>query len=293
MNEDLVVCSTGTMPSALGKRYHEIDAVLRAAEVIPARDLEVVLHPDWREGLPPRSRQPDAPGVSATLTSDEIIFKLKEGMDRIGIRIHSIHANRDLGSFLNDGDGQTIAGQILGDTIGIAHEVGAEVIVIHPWDSRADEIDLEHIAASIIEASRRSRATLTLENIPLCAAGWSQADALAALTGLVPDTVGLTLDLSWSSMYDNFNELLDLLPRIENVHVQGRLVPGENGDRLHPRAGSINIEAAVRRLCRLGYEGQWTLELNRPRSPEDFRRGVRCLWDLINSDAKRTWGDSS
>ncbi len=282
---DIVVCSTGTMPSALGMRYHEIDAALEAAEVIPARDLEVVLHPDWRPGLPPRSKQPDPPGTSGTLTSGEIVSRLREAMARTGARIRSIHANRDLGTFLGARDSGTrrIAAELLEETIGIAREVGAGIIVLHPWNSWAGAVDLEHIAVPIIEASRSSEAVLTVENIPLSAPEWSQAEAMVGLADLLPDAVGFTLDLSWSSMYGNFDELLVLLSRVKNVHVQGRLMTGDDREWLHPRAGNMDLDASIRRLCRLGYDGQWTLELNRPRSPTDFRRGIKHLQTLIDS----------
>ena len=278
-----VVCSTGTMPSALGMRYHEIDAALEAAEAIPAGDLEVVLYPDWRPGPPPRSKQPDPPEASLTLTPAEIISRLRDGMARTGARVRSIHANRDLGVFLGSRDprDRRIAAEILEDTIAIAGEVGAGIIVLHAWDGWDRAVDLVHNAVPIIEASRSSEAILTVENIPLSAVGWSQAEAMALLAELLPHSVGFTLDLSWSSMYDNFDVLLELLPRVKNVHVHGRLGSGEGGECLLPRAGDMDIDDAVLRLCQLGYDGQWTLELNRPRSPEGFRRGLKHLQNLI------------
>jgi sugar phosphate isomerase/epimerase len=99
--------------------------------------------------------------------------------------------------------------------------------------------------------------------------------------------VEFTLDLSWSSLYDNLDELLLLVPRICNVHVQGRISCEGGSLQLKPRAGELNIERAIAELQSEGYTSQWTLELVRAQTIDDFRQALRYLYSRVYRRRKR------
>ncbi len=279
-----VVCSTGTMPDALGRRYHDLEAACAMAASIPVRAVELVLHPDWRPNIAPRSDQPDPPACSPFYSTRRLI----ERMDRLrregGPRVRSVHANRDLGIFLGSPDpsDRRIGEDILVKAVKVAGGCAAKIVVVHLWDSWAGDTYIREAAAVLEDVSSvDSSVGISVENIPLNSPVRSQFATMQLLDRMLPEHIGFTLDLSWSSMYDNFREMVRLLPRLTNVHVQGRLRWGDSGIRLEPRSGNLNLESAVRSLCRRGYRGQWTLELNRPGSIADFRRALRYLSEII------------
>ena len=279
------MCSTGTLPAAVGGSYDDLDAVVKGARAVGVLDIELVLQPNWRPGESPRDRRPDVDSRTRTWATSEIITIIRGWMDSGGGRVCSVHANSDTGCFLNSSSEaeRGRAERILEETCEAAVELGAHMVVLHLWDTWADDISPEPGASSVTAlAERYPNITLAAENIPVSAPGWSQTELMFRLSELLPPLVGFTLDLSWSSMYGNLNRLLGLLPRVRNVHVQGRLGNTDGCTVLLPRAGEMDLGRAVKRIRDLGYSGQWTLELNRPRSPGDFIRGMRYLEYLVD-----------
>ncbi len=280
-----LVCSTGTLPAAVGGSYYDLEAVVAGACAVGALDLELVLQPDWRPFEPPRDRRPEGDRETGKWTTSQIISVMGRWREATGGRIRSVHANSDIGCFLGSRDeGERRTGiRLLEDACGAAEELGADIVVLHMWNTWADDISTD-------DAARRVRAfaegcphlSLAVENIPISARGWSQAELMFHLSELLPPRVGFTLDLSWSSMYRNLDHLLDLLPRVRNVHVQGRLGEVDGRTVLLPRAGDMDLGRAVARIRDRGYSGQWTLELNRPRSPGDFLRAMSYLECLLD-----------
>lgn len=279
-----LVCSTGTMPDAVGRRYHDIEAVRDVAASIPVRAVEVVLHPDWRPGIPPRSEQPDPPAFSPDYCPDEIVERMGASGNDGGFRVSSVHANRDLGAFLSSADpsDRKTGSKILLDAVKVAEGCEANTVVMHLWDSWSADARIREAAAVLTDASSVNRSVvISVENIPVSARGPAQIEIMRMLDQLLPDRIGFTLDLSWSSMYDNLCELAQLLPRVNNVHVQGKLSGDERGPQLIPRSGNLDLESAIRLLRRKGYNQQWTLELNRPRDITDFRVALDYLARVV------------
>jgi len=256
--------------------------------------VELVLHPDWRPDIEPRTKQPDPWQASAKWNADDLALELERRLARVGGRVLSVHANRDLGIFLgaDESEDRRVGEALLRENCELARRLGARLIVIHAWDTWATSYDpaptSRHINAV---ANAYPEITLTVENIPVSAHEWSQAELFGRFARLLDTSVGFTLDLSWSSLYDNLEELIYLLPRVRNVHVQGRIsrtgrgsgmtadIPGEL--RLEPRAGELDIDWAIQKLLDAGYTGQWTLELNRARSLDDFRLALAYLRDRV------------
>lgn len=281
-----VVCSTGTLPAAVGGSYYDLEAVVEGARAVGVLDLELVLQPDWRPYESPRDPRLRSGRTTGKWTTSQIISLMRGWRESTGGRIRSVHANSDVGCFLS-ARGESERGtavRILEEARLVAEELGADILVLHLWDTWADEINPDTAARRVRDfAESCLHITLTVENIPVSARRWSQCELMIRLFELLPSRVGLTLDLSWSSLYGNLEQLLDLLPRVKNVHVQGRLGEVDGNTVLLPRAGDLDLDWAVRCIRDRGYCGQWTLELNRPRSPGDFLRGMRHLECLLDA----------
>jgi sugar phosphate isomerase/epimerase len=202
------------------------------------------------------------------------------------VRVCSVHANRDTGIFLGADDkaDRRLGAEVLKNNCRVADAVGASLVVVHAWDTRATAIEARAAADTInTVAAEFGDITLAVENLPLSAEGWSQEQLMHTFDRMLEPRVGFTLDLSWSSLYDNFDQLLSLLPRVKNVHVQGRLVrDASQGNTLRPRAGNLVLETAISELAAQGYSGQWTLELNKAQAVADFVEAIHYLEDLLS-----------
>ncbi|MEW6033129.1 MAG: hypothetical protein AB1645_09695 [Bacillota bacterium] len=110
---------------------------------------------------------------------------------------------------------------------------------------------------------------------------WRPEELLSAVLEEASD-VGFTLDLTWASLYNNFESLLSVaFDRLVNCHVQGRVVDGEAGPRLVPRYGHLDLEEAVRALWSAGFKGPYTLELCNPLGRDDFVTARRWLSGIL------------
>ncbi|MFO7941916.1 MAG: TIM barrel protein [Bacillota bacterium] len=266
-----VAISTGTLPYALGRPYHEIGALRSAASALEGSRFELVLHPDWRASPEPRTRQPspwgDSPGFSFARMSTWLEKELW------GVSFLSVHGNRDLGSFLasQDAEDRGLGRKLLNANIAVAHRLGAEVLVVHAWDPRNDRSQLKEVGRILAEESTRCpRVGLSVENIPTNDAALSQPQSLDAILR-EGSNLGVTLDLSWVSHHGDLEDFRFALEKMNNVHVQGRMSRlSSGGMRLLTRGSDMPVEGMMYRLLEWGYEGQWTLELNRARSLRQF-----------------------
>ncbi|MFP4200405.1 MAG: sugar phosphate isomerase/epimerase family protein [Clostridia bacterium] len=266
-----VAISTGTLPYALGRPYHDIGALRSATAALGNRSFELVLHPDWRTHPKPRTRQPspweESPGFDFEDMSTWLTGELR------GIHFLSLHGNRDLGSFLaswNPVD-RVLGREILKNNIEVAHRLGAGVVVVHAWDPRHVRPQLAEVGQTLAEeSSRHPGVNLSVENIPTNGAASSQPRSLESILG-AGENLGVTLDLSWVSHHGNLEDFHFALEKINNVHVQGRMSRRPSGEiLLLTRGRGIPLEGMMYRLLEWGYDGQWTLELNRARSLRQF-----------------------
>ncbi len=270
---DNIVCSSGTMPSALNRPYDDITAIFEVASRIPIAQLELVLHPQWRVTGP------------KLLPWYRHIARIFGEMERTKTRIQSVHAYRDLGVFLSapEAGSRALGKRLLEQTILAAKYLRADQVVLHGWNTWSPDLCLEE-AVTIIGAMAKAHPDihLSLENIPVSARDWSQFRLLAWMLNRPDSRVGFTLDLSWSSLYDNFSCLLEFLPYLTNVHVQAELVESSEGKHFRPRYGGLHVEGAIKCLVGSGYQGPWTLELNPAGRISDFRRALKYLQHWVN-----------
>lgn len=282
MESGRLAVSTGTLPYALGAQYHEIDALAEAIEKLRHPDLELVLHPDWRIDLQPRTLQPTLWTDSASLSFPDLAQWITIHLSEASIV--SIHGNRDLGSFIASGcEEDTICGRNLAESnLEIAESVGARIFVAHAWDPRNPLPQLETAGKLLGDLNKRFPGVrVTVETIPTHEEALSQPASLE----LVLDAgahLGVTLDLAWVSRHGALEDFLPFLECIANVHVQGRLQADERGVAMRARSSGVPLEPMIRRLLEWGYRGQWTLELNGSRSLRDFTVAIDYLHEVIS-----------
>jgi sugar phosphate isomerase/epimerase len=199
-----------------------------------------------------------------------------------GIRVPVVHINRDVGTRLSSESRDSIlSGQkVLNEDLAAASVLESEIGVLHLWDTYAESLNIDKLFARVYEVSRDHRIRLAIENIPISDPNLTTSEVWTRLSEIMPSDYGFTLDLSWSSLYGDFAELLTHMSRILHVHVQGAVSSTADGRRtLVPRVGKLDILDSLGELCSAGYDRTITLELHRPTGLHDFETAL----DLIAS----------
>ncbi len=278
-----VCVSTGTLPLAVGRSFVDYLSIPQAANLLGLSGLELVFLPEWeRLGRPLTPSSVDwgsTPKVECSTIADLLAPS--------GVPIRSVHLNRDIGNMLCSPDPRLheLAQTVFYENMAAADRVKVPLVVLHLWDTYAAHVDLPALAEQVIGwAADFPGVRLTIENIPLSATKLSPHEAWLVLDQLLPINYGFTLDLKWCSLYGNFATLTEFLPKIRNVHVQGSLIYENSVPRLVPGVGELDMMTALRYLGALGYDGQVTLELNRPRGVEDFHTALRLINTCVEQE---------
>lgn len=263
-----IACSTATLPYAINKDIRDPYIQLMLAKEIYDYGLiegfELVLLPDWNEEWEPLL--PVNKGEQYLVSLDMLADLWLESE----LPVLSIHANRDLGMLI--ATKEDLVQKAIADTIKLAKKLKAQQIVLHPWNTYSKTIPIEDIA----EFLKGFDKMISLENIPTS----SKHTPIEILREL-GDRIDLpyTIDLSWLSMYDDWQKFNLAISSISNIHMQGALI----NKRLIPRQGNLNLETVLKELINRGYDGQITLELNRPKDLKDFYKALMLIKDIISS----------
>ena len=88
-----------------------------------------------------------------------------------------------------------------------ASELGSEIAVLHLWDTFSKDLDLERTFDRAYKVSKHHQIRIAVENIPISDKKLTQETAWGLLTQMMPPDYGFTVDLNWSSLYNNFPQL--------------------------------------------------------------------------------------
>lgn len=164
-----------------------------------------------------------------------------------------------------------------------AKKLKSQIAVLHLWDTYASKVDLYSLFNKVFEITKNFDIKIAVENIPISDNNLSVVKAWRELDKIMPNYYGFTLDLNWCSLYDNFKELKHFKHRLLNVHVQGYIsYLNNNNYNLLPKEGCLNILNCLYQLCEHQYDGFITLEMNKPKGLEDFKKALELI--KINSD---------
>jgi sugar phosphate isomerase/epimerase len=267
--------STATLPMAVGKNFYDYEGIPEAYYELDIDGAELVFLPEWDNKHAPLTPTSADWNVTPKINVSELVNLciINE------IQVYSVHINRDVGNMLSSWERKVVLeGQnILKSNLSGASELRVKVAVFHMWNTYDDHIDLKLLFKRMYEVSRDYEINIAVENIPLSDKNMNSTKAWKILSDIMPEEYGFTLDLNWSSLYDNFEELKKFSERILNVHVQGFLSI-ENGDySISPRVGKLDMLKSLNELCSDGYENYITLEMNKPKGLDDFRQAVKMI----------------
>ncbi len=247
-----VSLSTGSLPRMENCQFYELSSVFRMMKPFfqesKVDGFEFVLLPEWDSENPPLTPT-SAPFECEKHTISEVADAL---MDK-GFPILSVHANRDIGSYLcSEKDYEVDKGiRLVSECLDFTKRVGAKVCVFHFWDTWKESIDLAQLKA-VYKKSERScpDVEMSIENIP------TRCQSKTPFQ-IVQDFRHKTLDLRWASMFNDFEKFAGIMAEVDDVHIQGML---QDGDMI-PSAGSLNYAYALKQIVRRGYSGLFTVEL--------------------------------
>lgn len=177
---------------------------------------------EWDDAHPPRDeaeRRFAAWENSQGHTVDEIADVLRD----TGLPVLSIHANRDVGVCLCNGEESDInrGKELIHESLSLAEMVGTPVCVFHLWDTWKEAFDPSLLHKILREAAAQyPRVKASVENVPTHLAGCTPFE-------LVRHFEWLTLDLRWAATYDELDRFESVKDRIVNVHLRGRLQGSE------------------------------------------------------------------
>lgn len=268
--------STGVLPLCVGKDFYDYTGIIEAYKVLNVDGVELVFLPEWDSNhaplTPTSANWGSTPKIKITDLIDLCI--------RNELSVPVVHINRDVGNMLCSENKETILeGQnILNENLSGASILKSKIAVLHMWDTYNKSLDLKKLFNKVYEVSSNYKIQVAIENIPISDKKLTQEKAWELLKSIMPQNYGFTLDLNWCSLYNNFVELKRYKNKILNVHVQGYLsLVRENHYTLVPRVGNLDIINSLYELCRLGYDGYITLEMNKPEGENDFKRALKII----------------
>lgn len=268
--------STAVLPLCVGKEFFDYTGIIEAYKLLDMDGIELVFLPEWDSLHPPLTpTSADWSNTPKIKCSELVDICIKNELP-----VPVVHINRDVGTMLcSDNKEAILEGQnVLNDNLLGASLLQSEIAVLHMWDTYHKSIDLNKLFKKIYEVSGNYRIRIAIENIPISDKKLTQEKAWEFLNDVMPPEYGFTMDLNWCSLYNNFAELKKFRDKILNVHVQGYLsLSGENNYTLLPRVGNLDIINSLSELCKSGYDGYITLEMNRPGGENDFRKALEII----------------
>ena len=177
---------------------------------------ELQLEPEWDCENAPLT---DADWADWTKTPKFTFEEVVELIKSEGLPILSVHASRDVGSYLcseKERDWEKGKRVIYG-ALSVAEGLGAEVCVFHLWDTWKSSFDLRNVENIFLKTAEQfPKVKASVENIPTHLEGYSPFM-------LVGSANYVTLDLRWATMYKELDAFESIINGIVNVHLRGSL----------------------------------------------------------------------
>jgi hypothetical protein len=225
----LLSLSTGSLSHLLGKEYYDFNTIvtlmntLNNQAVVDGFEFQNIA--EWDSVGPPRDeyRESGRTGTRAKAwrsCSRFTINELANSIRNTRLPILSVHANRDVGICLCAGGEEDIkrAKELVNTTLFLCSTLKSKVAVFHFWDTWTRTIDTGFLSKTIDGyQSRYPDVKASVENIPTSVDGFTPFEIAKQFNYV-------TLDTRWACVYDELDRYYELLPRIVNIHLRGRLV---------------------------------------------------------------------
>lgn len=268
----LIALSTGWLPRLDERPYYDLSSVFKVMNRFSREHVidgfELGLLPEWDSENPPLTPS-EAPSACEKHSLREILGLLSQ-KDFV---VLTVHASRDVGAYLCSESMLDYAKgvRLVNDSMQLSNALDSGVCVFHfwnPWKQTFDVARLHNVYGECVRSV--SSVELSIENIPTVLEGTSPF-RLSEGFGHV------TLDLKWASMFDEFNSFLNVIDKVDNVHVQGKYQCGS----FAPTVGSLNYRIALKRLVDAGYRGIFTLELEGKARFEEILECIEWLRRIV------------
>ena len=218
--KNLISVSSAPIAGFVNKEYYDLLGTIDVMKTVFREQVvdgfELQLEPEWDCENAPLT---DADWADWTKTPKFTAEEIVELVKKEALPILSVHASRDVGSYLcseKERD-QEKGKHSICNSLAVAEDLGAEVCVFHLWDTWKSNFDLhnvENIFSNAIEGFPKVKASV--ENIPTHLKGYSPFK-------LVRSFQYVTLDLRWASMYTELDAFESIIDSIVNVHLRGSL----------------------------------------------------------------------
>ncbi len=224
----LLSLSTGSLAHLLDKEYYDLATIMSLMNTIYTQSkidgFEFQKIAEWDSIGPPRDEYREGREVGFRARAWQSASKytpreISHALRKTGIPILSLHANRDTGICICAGGVDDInrGKEIIRETLWLCKALQSQIAVFHYWDTWANQIDIALLCRILDQyQSRYPGIRATIENIPTC------AEELTPFK-LVSHFNSITLDTRWACMYDELERFYELVPRIVNIHLRGRL----------------------------------------------------------------------
>jgi sugar phosphate isomerase/epimerase len=257
--------STGWLPRLIERPFYELSSVIKMMKRFSKEShidgFEFALLPEWDPENPPLTPT-SAPSDCEKHTLLEVLEVLKSQ----DFSILSVHANRDVGSYLCSGNPEKVAKgiRLIEESLRFTQSIESRICVFHFWDPWKRQVDLPFLKSVYDKYQmRHPRTEISIENIPTLSKQTSPYQLMQSFRYK-------TLDLKWASLAGEFDRFVNTIGQVDNVHIQGRY---QNGI-LAPSTGILDYAIALRRIRETNYPGIFTLELE---GKADYDAMLRCI----------------
>ncbi len=272
INVGLISLSTGWLPRLENRPYYELSAALTVMGKFWKEALvdgfEFGLLPEWNSENPPLTPS-DASLTCEKHPVQEILKILQES----NLRFLSVHANRDLGCYLcsNEQTKRSQGVKLTNESLRFCESLDSKICTLHFWDPWSTNINLAHLCEVYKQARTKfPQLQISVENIPTAIKGETPFN-------LMREFDHKTLDLKWASMYNEFDNFVNAIEKVGNVHIQGKY---QNGD-LVCTTGDLDYSTALQRIMNSGYSGIFTVELEGRATYKEIKTYIERLRKLI------------
>ncbi len=215
-------------------------------------------------------------------------------LERLGLRVNSIHAPYTVSSEGHDSNRQRQAWQsAVTEAVTAAAQVGADYIVLHPnvfGEIVPDPFRLTALRKSIgiyrniCEEAMRIGVRVAIENVaskPVRRPGFFIDEIMQILDAVGTENAGICFDISHSvaNGHDPVGELGRLDSRtLYALHCSDNRFELKRDCHLIPGEGNIDWQALIDRLHEMGFRGPMVLELTREeKAPDAIHRAADFL----------------
>ena len=238
---NLISASSAPIAGFGDKEYYDLLATLEVLKRVFIKSVvdgfELQLEPEWDSENPPLT---DADWADWTKTPKYTAEQIVELVKKAKLPILSVHASRDVGSYLcSDREQDWEKGKrVIYDSLLIAEKLGARVCVFHLWDTWKTNFAVDRIEKAFLDLARQfPKVKASVENVPTHLEDCTPFE-------LAKRFEHVTLDLRWAALYDELDRFESLIRNVVNVHLRGSL----KGDKWTIERSSFGFYEALDKI---------------------------------------------